>query len=56
MKRSPITPISSLMLGLLMLPGCPSPGPSNGNPGVLWLAPDMNETHVKLVDTEPGPF
>jgi len=57
MSRPSITAsITPLLLGLLVLPGCPSPGPSNGNPKVLWLAPDMNETHVKLVDTEPGPY
>jgi hypothetical protein len=57
MKRPAIPP---LLLGLLVLPGCPDDtahrdgGP--GNPKVLWLAPDMAETRVKLVDTEPGPF
>jgi hypothetical protein len=53
MRRPPITP---LLLGLLVLPGCPSPNPSDGNPKVLWLAPDMAETRVKLVDSEPDPF
>ena len=51
MKRTPITP---LLLGLLALPGCPSS--SNGNPEVLWLANDMVEIRVKLVDAEPPPF
>jgi hypothetical protein len=50
MSRPPIT---SLLLGLLALPGCPSP---DGNPAVLWLALDMVETRVKLVDSEPPPF
>lgn len=30
--------------------------PANSNPPVLWLAPDQNETHVKLVAAEPDPF
>ncbi|HSN28948.1 MAG TPA: hypothetical protein VLT45_21825 [Kofleriaceae bacterium] len=38
---------------LLVVAGCPS---SSGNPSTLWLAPDQNETHVKLVDSEPPPF
>ena len=46
--------IAVLFGGLLVLPGCPSP--SDGNPKVLWLAPDMAETRVKLVDSEPPPF
>jgi hypothetical protein len=36
----------------LALAGCPA----DGNPHVVWLAPDMNETHVKLIDHEPPPF
>jgi hypothetical protein len=51
MKAIPITP---LLLGLLALPGCPSSGESN--PPQLWLANDMVETRVKLVDVEPEPF
>ena len=50
MKPHTMTP---LLLGQL-LSGCPS-DPS-GNPNVLWLAPDMAETRVKLVDHEPDPF
>ena len=38
---------------IVLLAGCPGP---EGNPKVLWLAPDMAETAVKLVDTEPPPF
>jgi len=38
---------------LLFVAGCPSP---TGNPSTLWLAPDQNETHVKLVDSEPQPY
>ena len=41
------------VLLLLALAGCPS---NDGNPKTLWLAPDMNETHVKLVDSEPPPY
>ncbi|HEY3806596.1 MAG TPA: hypothetical protein VGL61_28520 [Kofleriaceae bacterium] len=36
------------------LAGCPD-NPS-GNPSVLWMAPDQNETHVKLVGTQPGSY
>ena len=42
-------------LALLVLAGCPSSDP-NGNPSTLWLAPDQNETHVKLIDHEPPPY
>jgi hypothetical protein len=38
---------------LLLLAGCPS---SDGNPHVLWLAPDQAETRVKLVAAEPHPY
>lgn len=38
---------------LLLAAGCPS---DPGNPKVLWLAPDMAETAVKLIDHEPPPF
>jgi hypothetical protein len=38
---------------LVALAGCPSP---SGNPSTLWLAPDQNETHVKLIDHEPPPY
>jgi len=54
MKRTPITPLLLGLLGLLPLAGCPSS--STGNPEVLWLANDMVETRVKLVDAEPPPF
>jgi len=37
---------------LLVVAACPS----SGNPDRLWLAPDQNETHVKLVDKEPNPY
>ena len=56
MTRPSITPFLLGLVALAGLPGCPSSGPSSGNPKVLWLAPDMAETRVKLVDTEPAPF
>jgi hypothetical protein len=41
------------VLLVLALAGCPD----DGNPGTLWLAPDQNETHVKLIDHQPDiPF
>jgi hypothetical protein len=49
--------VSPLLLTLLALPGCPSSdGNGNANPSVLYLANDMTETRVKLVDVEPPPF
>lgn len=55
MRRAKGPPaITPLLLGLLALPGCPSP--NDANPKVLWLAPNMDETHVRLVDSEPHPF
>lgn len=49
--------LSSLMLGLLALPGCPNPDSGPGNPTTLWLSPvGHDETRVQLVDTEPPPF
>lgn len=50
-------PLTSLLLGAVALSGCPDSNTPTGNPKVLWLAPaDRNETHVKLVDTQPPPF
>jgi hypothetical protein len=46
-------PLTSLLLGVVALSGCSD---SPGNPKVLWLGPDQNETHVKLVESEPPPF
>jgi hypothetical protein len=40
---------------LIVLAACPSSS-SNSNPSTLWLAPDQNETHVKLVESEPPAF
>jgi hypothetical protein len=42
------------MLGLVLV-ACGDDGTS-GNAPVLWLAPDMAETAVKLVESEPPPF
>jgi hypothetical protein len=41
---------------LLTVMGCGDDGGSDGNPAVLFLASDMDETHVKLIDHEPPPF
>jgi hypothetical protein len=69
MKLSPVMSLPAcalvgpLVLGVLVLPGCsgpsqkPSPdGNSTINPRVLYLANDVFETQVKLVDVEPPPF
>ena len=40
-------------LCLLALAACPG---DDGNPGRLWIAPDMRETKLHLVDKEPDPF
>jgi hypothetical protein len=49
--------ISLMALGVLALPGCPSPQPSSSNPTTLWLSTvGSDETRVQLVDTEPPPF
>lgn len=50
MKAISITP---LLLG--MLAACPGSSGEH-NPPQLWLANDMVETRVKLVDVEPEPF
>jgi len=42
-------------LCLLALAAC-SGDDGGGNPGRLWIAPDMRETAIKLVDKEPDPF
>ena len=47
MKHAPLALV-------VVLAGCPS-DPS-GNPSVLWLAPDMAETAVKLQASEPPPY
>jgi hypothetical protein len=48
------------LIGAVALPACSSPAPradaGPANPSVLWLAPDMMEIHVKLVDAQPPPF
>jgi hypothetical protein len=43
-----------LPLCLLALAACP--GDDDGNPGRLWIAPDMRETKLHLVGEEPDPF
>lgn len=48
-------PLTSLLLGVVALSGCADNNPP-GNPKVLWLGPDQNETHVKLVESEPPPY
>jgi hypothetical protein len=48
--------LSSLVIGVIALSGCSDSPPSAGNPRTLWLAPNVNETHVKLVESEPPPF
>ena len=49
--------LSLMALGVLALPGCPSPEPSSSNPTTLWLSPVGNdEKHVQLIDHEPPPF
>ena len=40
-------------LCLLVLAACPG---DDGNPGRLWIAPDMRETKLHLVAEEPDPF
>jgi hypothetical protein len=40
---------------LAALGGC-SDEPSNVNPTTLWLANDMVEIRVKLIESEPRPF
>lgn len=47
--------LSSLVLGVIAVSGCSDPPPA-GNPRTLWLAPNVNETHVKLVESEPPSF
>ena len=38
---------------LAALAACPG---DDGNAPVLWLAPDMVETRVKLAEEEPDPY
>jgi hypothetical protein len=59
---SPVLGPVSLVLGLVVLPGCPDqprPGPdaAPANPTTLWLSPiGSDETRVQLVDKAPPPF
>ena len=41
---------------LLVVALAACPGDDDGNPSTLWLAPNMSETAVTLVDKEPGPY
>jgi len=43
------------LLLAVALPACSDP-PDTGNPHTLWIAPDGDERHVKLVDSEPPPW
>lgn len=56
--REPMRPpLTSLLLGVVALSGCPDNPPPAGNPKVLWLGPaNMMETSVKLVESEPPPY
>jgi hypothetical protein len=40
-------------LALALLAGCPS---DDGNPSVLYFAPNGSETELKLQDSEPSPW
>ena len=42
------------LVALVVLTGCPD-DPAK-NPRTLWLATDVVETRVKLIDHEPPPF
>jgi hypothetical protein len=46
----------ALLLVLPLAAGCGDDGRPAGNPATLFLASDMGETHVKLIDHEPPPF
>jgi hypothetical protein len=42
------------LASLAVLAGCPDDPPKNAH--TVWLATDMVETRVKLIDHEPPPF
>jgi hypothetical protein len=44
-----------MLIGVVVLASC-GDNRSNGNPTTLWLGPDQNETHVKLVESPPDPY
>ena len=41
------------LIGVGLLAGCPGP---DGNPPVLWLAPNGSEIVIQLLDHEPPPW
>ena len=45
----------TMLIGVVALAGC-GDNHDSGNPTTLWLAPDQNETHVKLVASPPDPY
>ncbi|MBX3162252.1 MAG: hypothetical protein KF773_40180 [Deltaproteobacteria bacterium] len=48
MSRAPVA-----LAALLYVTGCPA---GDANPERVWLATDVVETRVKLIDYEPPPF
>jgi len=46
----------SMLLSVVVLAGCGDNHSNPGNAPTLWLAPDQNETHVKLVESPPDPY
>ena len=44
--------LAAAPLALLLLGGCPK----DGNPDVLWLAPNGSEVIIQLIDHEPPPW
>lgn len=43
------------LVAMAVLVACGPPA-SDKNPATLFLAPDQQETHVKLVDSDPPPY
>ena len=46
----------SLLLFAIALPACSDSPDPHTNPSTLWLAPDGDEIHAKLVGAEPPPW